>query len=163
MCVPRHKDPPRCSPPRWSPTAPRESCAAPGSSEPCCLELYHGKLAIMPLSSKMEFCEFCVACARNRSKLDVKPRVAAASEPDAAAEEKLRRGAIAMGAIPAGADESWHTAYCPAGSDELKTQATHTVECLYVLESRGDHGHALAARRQEPRCNILKIPNNKNH
>ncbi|EAZ28410.1 hypothetical protein OsJ_12390 [Oryza sativa Japonica Group] len=94
------------------------------------LELYHGKLAIMPLSSKMEFCEFCVAWTGNRSKLDDKPRVAAASEP-AAAEEKLRRVPLPWELFQPVLRIVAHCLLGPTNSDELKTQATRAAECMY--------------------------------
>jgi hypothetical protein len=53
------------------------------------LELYHGKLALMPLSSKMDFCEFCVAWSGKHGGND-KPRVASAQSLEGG-EEKWRR------------------------------------------------------------------------
>ncbi|KAM0822362.1 hypothetical protein ACQ4PT_071540 [Festuca glaucescens] len=56
------------------------------------LELYHGRLALMPLSSKMDFCEFCVAWSGKHG--NDKPRVASAAasarSPEGG-EEKWRR------------------------------------------------------------------------
>ncbi|XP_052146127.1 uncharacterized protein LOC127765301 [Oryza glaberrima] len=110
------------------------------------LELYHGKLAIMPLSSKMEFCEFCVAWTGNRSKLDDKPRVAAASEP-AAAEEKLRRVPLPWELFQPVLRIVAHCLLGPTNSDELKTQATRAAECMYWRAAETmDARSVLAAR-----------------
>uniref|UniRef100_A0A0E0KID3 Hyccin n=1 Tax=Oryza punctata TaxID=4537 RepID=A0A0E0KID3_ORYPU len=116
------------------------------------LELYHGKLALMPLTSKMEFCEFCVAWAGNRSKLDDKPRVAAASEPDgaaaaAASEEKLRRVPLPWELFQPALRIVAHCLLGPTNSDELKTQATRAAECLYWRAAETMDARALLAAR----------------
>ncbi|KAL5211035.1 hypothetical protein ABZP36_006658 [Zizania latifolia] len=97
------------------------------------LELYHSRLALMPLSSKMDFCEFCVGWTGKHSKLDDKPRVAAAaSEPNTAAtEEKWKRVPLPWELFQPAMRIVAHCLLGPTYSDELKTQAARAAECLY--------------------------------
>uniref|UniRef100_A0A0D9VYC3 Hyccin n=1 Tax=Leersia perrieri TaxID=77586 RepID=A0A0D9VYC3_9ORYZ len=118
------------------------------------LELYHGKLALMPISSKLDFCEFCVAWAGNRSKLDDKPRIAApaSSEPDgggaaAATEEKWRRVPLPWELFQPAMRIVAHCLLGPTGSDELKAQAARAAECLYWRAAETMDARALLATR----------------
>ncbi|XP_040378559.1 uncharacterized protein LOC102719287 [Oryza brachyantha] len=118
------------------------------------LELYLAKLALMPLSSKMDFCEFCVAWAGNHSKLDDKPRVASASEPEAAgagaantAEEKWRRVPLPWELFQPAMRIMAHCLLGPTNSDELKAQAARAAECLYWRAAETMDARALLATR----------------
>ncbi|XP_062212237.1 uncharacterized protein LOC133913187 [Phragmites australis] len=97
------------------------------------LELYHGKLAQMPVSSKMDFCEFCAAWAGTHSKLDdnEKPGVAPAPSSDAGVAEKWRRVPLPWELFQPVLRIVAHCLLGSTRSDELKAQAARAAECLY--------------------------------
>ncbi|CAN6287013.1 unnamed protein product [Urochloa humidicola] len=112
------------------------------------LELYHAKLAHMPLSSKMDFCEFCVAWAGTPSKLDAgadKPRLPAAT--DACQAEKWRRVPLPWELFQPVVRIVAHCLLGPSRSDELKAQAARAAECLYWRANETVDAPALLATR----------------
>ena len=115
------------------------------------LELYHGKLAHMPLSSKMDFCEFCVAWAGTQSKLDDadKPRLPPAPEAAAAGggAEKWRRVPLPWELFQPVVRIVAHCLLGPMRSDELKAQAARAAECLYWRAAETVDAPALLATR----------------
>ncbi|GJM96430.1 hypothetical protein PR202_ga13265 [Eleusine coracana subsp. coracana] len=115
------------------------------------LELYHAKLAHMPVSSKLDLCEFCVAWAGTRSALDNdKTRIASGGPtPDAAAgaEEKWRRVPLPWELFQPALRIVAHCLMGPARSEELKAQATRAVECLYWRAAETVDARALLTTR----------------
>ncbi|KAK8443716.1 hypothetical protein SEVIR_9G018400v4 [Setaria viridis] len=112
------------------------------------LELYHGKLSRMPLSSKMDFCEFCIAWAGTHSKADGddKPRLLPATDaaPDA---EKWRRVPLPWELFQSVVRIVAHCLLGPSRSDELKAQAARATECLYWRATETMDAPALLAIR----------------
>ncbi|KAJ1293845.1 hypothetical protein BS78_01G100200 [Paspalum vaginatum] len=111
------------------------------------LELYHCKIAHMPLSSKMDFCEFCVAWVGTHSKLDGtdKPRLPPA--PDAAGAEKWRRVQLPWELFQPAVRIVAHCLLGPTRSDELKEQAARAAECLYWRATETMEARAVLASR----------------
>ncbi|OEL23514.1 hypothetical protein BAE44_0015467 [Dichanthelium oligosanthes] len=112
------------------------------------LELYHGKLAHMPLSSKMDFLEFCVAWAGTHSRLDDtdKPRLPPAPNATGGAE-KWRRVPLPWELFQPVVRIVAHCLLGPSRSDELKAQATRAAECLYWRATETMEGGAVLATR----------------
>ncbi|GJN23493.1 hypothetical protein PR202_gb11144 [Eleusine coracana subsp. coracana] len=110
------------------------------------LELYHAKLAHMPVSSKLDLCEFCVAWAGTRSALDNdKPRIA--SDAAAGGEEKWRRVPLPWELFQPALRIVGHCLMGPARTEELKAQATRAAECLYWRAAETVDARALLATR----------------
>jgi protein FAM126 len=98
------------------------------------LELYLAKLTSMPVSSKMGFCEFCVAWAGTHSALDANNKHGLASAPAADAaggEEKWRRIPMPWELFQTALRIVGHCQMGPTRSEELKAQAARAAECLY--------------------------------
>jgi protein FAM126 len=112
------------------------------------LELFRAKLARMPVSSKMEFCEFCVAWAGTQSALDSndKPRLPPAADA-AGGEEKWRRVPLPWELFQPVLRIVGHCLMGPTRSDELKAQATRAAECLYWRAAETVDARALLATR----------------
>ncbi|TKW29846.1 hypothetical protein SEVIR_3G421900v4 [Setaria viridis] len=112
------------------------------------LELYHGKLSRMPLSSKMDFCEFCVAWAGTHSKADDddKPRLPPATDA-VAGVEKWRRVPLPWELFQPVVRIVAHCLLGPSRSDELKAQAARAAECLYWRAIETMDAPALLATR----------------
>ncbi|KAM0871530.1 hypothetical protein ACQ4PT_039335 [Festuca glaucescens] len=110
------------------------------------LELYHGKLALMPLSSKMDFCEFCVAWSGKHG--NDKPRGASASarSPEGG-EEKWRRVPLPWELFQPVLRIVGHCLLGPANSDELRTQAARAAQCLYLRAMETMDARAVLACR----------------
>ncbi|CAN6292307.1 unnamed protein product [Urochloa humidicola] len=115
------------------------------------LELYNGKLARMPISSKMEFCEFCIAWAGTPSKLDAgadKPRLPDASTAaGGGGAEKWRRVPLPWELFQPVVRIVAHCLLGPLRSDELKAQAARAAECLYWRATETVDAPALLATR----------------
>ncbi|KQK13475.1 hypothetical protein BRADI_1g10380v3 [Brachypodium distachyon] len=112
------------------------------------LELYHGKLALMPFSSKMDFCEFCVAWSGKHNSSNDKPRVASAPAPAAeGVEEKWRRVPLPWELFQPALRIVGHCLLGPNNSDELKTQATRAAQCLYLRATETMDARAVLACR----------------
>uniref|UniRef100_K3ZET5 Hyccin n=1 Tax=Setaria italica TaxID=4555 RepID=K3ZET5_SETIT len=112
------------------------------------LELYHGKLSRMPLSSKMDFCEFCVAWAgtHNKADDDDKPRLPPATDAVTGAE-KWRRVPLPWELFQPVVRIVAHCLLGPSRSDELKAQAARAAECLYWRATETMDAPALLATR----------------
>ncbi|CAM0875088.1 unnamed protein product [Alopecurus aequalis] len=112
------------------------------------LELYHGKLALMPLSSKVEFCAFCIAWSGKHG--NDKPRVVSASatvpSPEGA-EEKWRRVPLPWELFQPALRIVGHCLLGPANSDELRTQAARAAQCLYLRAMETMDARAVLACR----------------
>jgi len=112
------------------------------------LQLYHGKLAHMPLSSKMDFCEFCVAWAGTHSKLDGADKQRLPPAPDAGGgAEKWRRVPLPWELFQPVLQIVAHCLLGPTGSDELKAQAARAAECLYWRATETVDARAVLATR----------------
>ncbi|RCV40031.1 hypothetical protein SETIT_9G018700v2 [Setaria italica] len=112
------------------------------------LELYHGKLSRMPLSSKMDLCEFCIAWAGTHSKADGDDKLCLLPATDAAANaEKWRRVPLPWELFQPAVRIVAHCLLGPSRSEELKAQATRTAECLYWRAIETMDAPALLATR----------------
>ncbi|XP_051178628.1 uncharacterized protein [Lolium perenne] len=109
------------------------------------LELYYGRLALMPLSSKMDFCEFCVAWSGKHGGND-KPRVASARSPEGG-EEKWRRVPLPWELFQPALRIVGHCLLGPANSDELRAQAARAAQCLYLRAMETMDARAVLACR----------------
>uniref|UniRef100_A0ACD5WAH9 Uncharacterized protein n=1 Tax=Avena sativa TaxID=4498 RepID=A0ACD5WAH9_AVESA len=110
------------------------------------LELFHGKLALMPLSSKMDFCEFCIAWSGKNG--NEKPRVASASAPSPeGGEEKWRRVPLPWELFQPALRIVGHCLLGPSSSDDLRTLATRAAECLYLRAMETMDARAVLACR----------------
>jgi hypothetical protein len=111
------------------------------------LELYHARLALMPLSSKMDFCEFCVAWSGKHGGND-KPRVAsAAARSPEGGEEKWRRVPLPWELFQPALRIVGHCLLGPANSDELRVQAARAAQCLYLRAMETMDARAVLACR----------------
>ncbi|CAL4927032.1 unnamed protein product [Urochloa decumbens] len=111
------------------------------------LELYHGKLAHMPISSKMDFCAFCVAWAGTPSKLDAGADKSRLPDASAGAAEKWRRVPLPWELFQPVVRIVAHCLLGPSRSDELKAQAARAAECLYWRANETVDAPALLATR----------------
>lgn len=115
------------------------------------LELYHAKLALMPVSSKLDFCEFCVSWAGTRAALadatSDKPRIAAADAAAGGGEEKWRRVPLPWELFQPVLRIAAHCLMGPTRSEELKAQAARAVECLYWRAAETVDARAILAAR----------------
>uniref|UniRef100_A0ACD5ZZX3 Uncharacterized protein n=1 Tax=Avena sativa TaxID=4498 RepID=A0ACD5ZZX3_AVESA len=110
------------------------------------LELYHGRLAVMPLSSKMDFCEFCIAWSGKHG--NDKPRVASASGPSpVGGEEKWRRVPLPWELFQPALRIVGHCLLGPSNSNELRTQAARAAECMYLRAMETMDARAVLACR----------------
>lgn len=110
------------------------------------LQLYHGKLAHMPPSSKMDFCEFCVAWAGTHSKLDGADKLHLPPAPDGGAA-KWRRVPLPWELFQPALQIVAHCLMGATGSDELKAQAARAAECLYWRATETVDARAVLATR----------------
>ncbi|KAL6637010.1 hypothetical protein ACP70R_024582 [Stipagrostis hirtigluma subsp. patula] len=113
------------------------------------LELYHAKLARMPVSSKMDFCEFSAAWAGTQSKLDDSDKPPRITSSDAAGggEERWRRVPLPWELFQPALRIVAHCLLGPAHSDELKAQAARAAECLYWRATETVDARAVLACR----------------
>ncbi|XBH82970.1 uncharacterized protein LOC119292477 [Triticum dicoccoides] len=106
------------------------------------LELYHAKIGLMPLSSKMDFCEFCVAWT-GKHRSDDKARIASAES----GEEKWRRVPMPWELFQPALRVVGHCLLGPTNSDELRTQAARASQCLYLRAMESMDARAVLACR----------------
>ncbi|RCV41156.1 hypothetical protein SETIT_9G112700v2 [Setaria italica] len=97
------------------------------------LELYQGKLSLMPISSKMDFSEFC-------------PRLPPATDAIAVVE-KWRRVPLSWELFQPVVRIVAHCLLGPSRSDELKAQVARAAECLYWRATETMDAPALLATR----------------
>ncbi|KAE8803756.1 hypothetical protein D1007_20266 [Hordeum vulgare] len=114
------------------------------------LELYHAKLALMPLSSKMDFCEFCVAWSGKHGS-DEKARIASAQS----GEERWRRVPMPWELFQPALRIVGHCLLGPTNSDELRTQATRAAQCLYLRAMETMDARAVLACRSVVRLSQM--------
>ncbi|KAJ0979113.1 hypothetical protein J5N97_014587 [Dioscorea zingiberensis] len=99
------------------------------------LELYFNKISLMPLSSKMEFCRFCMAWSGYQDILDEskekKQQEEKKEEEEEEEEEKGRRIPLPWELLQPMLRVLGHCLMGPQSSEEMKAMANDAARCLH--------------------------------